>query len=53
MEEITFNEEKLANDEFDKIVRQVRAFVINLDENRTLLVNYAGLYMLPGGLIDD
>lgn len=53
MQEINFNEEKLINDEIDKIVRKVRAFVVDLETNKVLLVNYAGLYMLPGGSIDN
>lgn len=53
MQEIDFNEEQLTNNQINKIVRKVRAFVIDSETNKVLLVNYAGLYMLPGGSIDN
>ena len=53
MKQIDFNEEKLTQEEIDKVVKKVRALVINKNTQQALLVNYAGLYMLPGGKIDN
>lgn len=53
MKKIIFNEDSLVDEEIDKIVNKVRAFVINQETNEILLVHYAGLYMLPGGKIDN
>lgn len=53
MKQIDFNETKLIDKEIDKVVRKVRALVINNKTQRALLVHYAGLYMLPGGSIDN
>lgn len=53
MKQINFNEEKLTEEEIDKVVKKVRAVVINKHTQKALLVRYAGLYMLPGGSIDD
>lgn len=53
MKQIDYNETKLTDTEIDKVVRKVRAIVINNKTKQMLLVHYAGLYMLPGGLIDN
>ena len=44
---------RLTDKEIDKVVRKVRALVINNKTKEILLVHYAGLYMLPGGSIDN
>ena len=53
MRQIDFNETNLTDKEIDKVVRKVRALVINNKTKEILLVHYAGLYMLPGGSIDN
>ena len=53
MKIVDFNENALRYDEISKVVRKVRAFVINSQLDKVLLVYYAGLYMLPGGSIDN
>ena len=53
MKQIDFNETKLTNAEIDKVVKKVRGLVINNKTKQMLLVHYAGLYMLPGGSIDN
>lgn len=53
MKQISFNETKLTDEDIDKVVRKVRALVINNKTGKALLVHYAGLYMLPGGSIDE
>lgn len=53
MELIMFNEDGLKDNEIDKLVRKVRAFVVNEETRQVLLVHYAGLYMLPGGSIEE
>ena len=53
MKQIDFNESKLTDIEIDKVVRKVRAIVINNKTKQMLVVHYAGLYMLPGGSIDN
>lgn len=53
MKEITFNNNNLTDTEIDKVVKKVRAVIINDRIGKILIVNYAGLYMLPGGKIDN
>lgn len=53
MKIVDFNENALRYDKISKVVRKVRAFVINSQLDKVLLVYYAGLYMLPGGSIDN
>lgn len=50
MKKIQFGYDK--NIEYDKKVNKVRAVVIN-KQGRCLITKYAGLYMLPGGKIDE
>lgn len=50
MENIQFDFDK--DVKYEKVVSKVRAIVIN-KQGRALLVKYAGLYMLPGGKIDE
>ncbi len=52
MKLISFNETNLMDNEIEKVVKKVRAFVVNNTTKQMLLVHYAGLYMLPGGSID-
>ena len=53
MKEIVFNNNNLKENEIDKIVRKVRAIIINNKNDKILIVNYAGLFMLPGGKVDN
>lgn len=50
MKQITFNYKE--NIKYQKVKDKVRAVILNKD-GRALLVKYAGLYMLPGGKIDE
>ena len=52
MKQIVFNEDNLTDEEIDKVTRKVRGLVFN-NKGQALLVRYAGLYMLPGGSIDE
>ena len=49
---IEFNEDNLTINEINKTTSKVRGIVINTNTNQILLVNYAELYMLPGGKVD-
>ena len=48
-----FNESNLLEEEIDKKVLKVRALIYNPVNNKVILVHYAGLYMLPGGKVDE
>ena len=50
---VEFNDDYLRDWEITKTKRKVRAFVYNPETDEALLVHYAGLYMLPGGSIDQ
>lgn len=50
--EILYNEGELLIDELEEVKRKVRAIVFN-PKGEILLAYYAGMYMLPGGSIDD
>ena len=50
---IEFNEDNLTLNEINKTTSKVRGIVINTNTNQILLVNYAELYMLPGGKVDE
>ena len=52
MKQITFNEDGLTKDEIDRELKKVRAIILN-SEGKALLVKYTGLYMFPGGSIDE
>lgn len=52
MKQIIFNEDNLTKEEIEGETRKVRAIMLN-DEGKALLVRYAGLYMFPGGSIDE
>lgn len=52
MKQIDFNEDLLTMEEIDKITNKVRGIVLNTNTNQILLVNYAELFMLPGGKVD-
>lgn len=53
MKQIEFNEDKITMSDIDKVTNKVRGIVLNTDNNQILLVNYAGLFMLPGGKVDE
>ena len=53
MKQIEFNTEKLKAEEVEAVTKKVRALVINKHTQKALLVRYAGLYMLPGGSVDE
>ena len=53
MKQIEFNEDNLTLNEINKTTSKVRGIVINTNTNQILLVNYAELYMLPGGKVDE
>ena len=48
-----FNEDNLTSTEIDKKTTKVRAFIYNPLKDEAIIVHYAGLYMLPGGKVDD
>lgn len=50
MKKIQFGRDE--NVAYDKVIDKVRAVVLN-KQGKALLVNYAGLYMLPGGRVDN
>lgn len=50
---VKFNDDYLSEFEITKTTRKVRAFVYNPETEEALLVHYDGLYMLPGGSIDE
>ena len=50
MKKITFDYKE--NIEYKKVKDKVRAIILN-KEGKALIVKYVGLYMLPGGKIDD
>ena len=52
MKVIKYNNNGLTDEEIEKTVNKVRAIVIN-DKGQCLLAKYAGIYMLPGGKIDQ
>ena len=50
--ELVINEENLRNQEIQEFNSKVRALLV--DENNNILVaNYGGVYLLPGGSIDE
>ena len=53
MKQIEFNEDLLTLEDIDKVTNKVRGIVINTNTNQILLVNYAELFMLPGGKVDE
>lgn len=52
MKVIQFNKDNIAKEEIDKIVRKSRGIVLN-EEGKALVAKYTGLYMLPGGKIEE
>lgn len=50
--EITINEENLSFHEIDEYNHKVRAILID-EQNQILICNYGGIYLLPGGSIDN
>lgn len=52
MKEIEFNEEGVKQSEIDRTVDKVRGLIFNKN-GEVLLCNYAGVYLLPGGSIED
>lgn len=53
MKQVKFNEGELTEEEIDKVVKKARALVLNTRTREALLVQYSGVYMLPGGKIDN
>lgn len=47
-----FNKDNLKDNEIDEIVTRVKVFLIN-NENKILIANSGGCYMLPGGHVED
>lgn len=52
MKIIEFNQNHITREETDKIVRKTRGIILN-QEGKALLVKYKGIYMLPGGSIEE
>lgn len=52
MKVITYNESNLSDEEIDRKACKVRGLIFN-NQNEVLLCKYAGLYILPGGSIDE
>lgn len=52
MKVIKFNKENVTKEEIDKVVQKSRGIIIN-QEGKALIVKYAGLYMFPGGKIEE
>lgn len=52
MKIVKFNRANLTDGEIDREVSKVRAFILN-KEGKLLVCNYAGVYLLPGGSIDE
>jgi 8-oxo-dGTP pyrophosphatase MutT (NUDIX family) len=52
MEIIIFNDDNLLVSQIDETVVKARAFIID-DNNEVLLSKYAGIYLLPGGKVEE
>ncbi len=52
MKQIKFNKTNLTDEEIDRRVNKVRAFIVN-EKGQLLVCRYAGIYLLPGGSIDE
>ena len=52
MKTIIFNDSNLQPEEIERVATKVRGIVINKD-GKALVAKYAGLYMLPGGSIEE
>ncbi len=52
MKKIEFNKNLVTKEEVDRTVRKVRGIILN-KKGRALLVKYKGIYMLPGGSIEE
>lgn len=52
MKTIEFNQSHVTKEEIDKTLKKVRGIILN-KEGKALLVKYAGIYMLPGGSIEE
>ena len=52
MKKIEFNQNHITKEEIDKSVRKARGIILN-KEGKALLVKYKGIYMLPGGSIEE
>lgn len=51
MKQIIYNEDKLTDEEIDRVVNKVRGVVIN-PKGQVLLCRNAGIYLLPGGSVE-
>lgn len=52
MKIIRFNKENIKNEEVEKVVKKSRGIILN-EQGKALIVKYAGLYMFPGGKIEN
>ncbi len=52
MKIIEFNQKHITKEEIDKSVRKARGIILN-KKGKALLVKYKGIYMLPGGSIEE
>lgn len=50
--EITINEENLQFNEIEEKTLKARAILIN-EQNQIIICNYGGVYLLPGGKVED
>lgn len=51
MKQIIFNETNLTENEIDKRVIKVRAFILN-SQRQAIIAKNAGIYLLPGGTVE-
>lgn len=52
MRVIKFNRDNVTEEEIEKIVKKSRGIILN-EQGKALIVKYAGLYMFPGGRIEQ
>ena len=51
MNTIIINEDKLNNNDIEVVSNKVRAILV--DGHKLLIANYGGVYLLPGGSIEN
>ena len=52
MKKLVYNSENLTHEEIDEVVTRVKVFLVN-SQNELLIANYGGIYLLPGGKVDN
>ena len=52
MKKVVFNDDNLSEEEMDVTINKVRGIILNA-KGQILLCKYAGVYLLPGGSIDE